>query len=221
MGRKEPRMTAVVFDFDGTLAKLNIDFGQMRRSVLDLLSAYGAPVDGLGGLFVLEMIEAGRDLVALRHPGEAADFAAQAMKRISDIERQAAMRGEMLEGVRDMLLELRGRGIKTGVVTRNCWEAVSALFPNIGSYCGTVVTREMTPRVKPHPGHVLLALERMGSSPERSAMVGDHPMDIRVGKDVGAYTIGVLTGYSGAGPLLEAGADLVIERAADIAMYLP
>jgi phosphoglycolate phosphatase len=52
-------------------------------------------------------------------------------------------------------------------------------------------------------------------------MVGDHPMDIRIGRDVGAYTIGVLTGYSKADPLLEAGADLIIERASAIIHYLP
>ena len=51
-------LNAVVFDFDGTLAKLNIDFSRMRQDVLEILSRYGVPPDGLRDLFVLEMIDA-------------------------------------------------------------------------------------------------------------------------------------------------------------------
>ena len=69
--------------------------------------------------------------------------------------------------------------------------------------------------------HILLALKLLDSGPHEAAMVGDHPMDIRIGKDVGACTVGVLTGYAAADALLEAGADLVIERATHIVRYLP
>jgi phosphoglycolate phosphatase len=51
-------------------------------------------------------------------------------------------------------------------------------------------------------------------------MVGDHPMDITVGKEVGALAIGVLTGYSNADDLKAAGADLILKRAAEITSYL-
>jgi phosphoglycolate phosphatase len=51
-------------------------------------------------------------------------------------------------------------------------------------------------------------------------MVGDHPMDISVGKEVGAFTIGVLTGYSSADDLRGAGADLIIESVSEITAYL-
>ncbi|MBW2599663.1 MAG: HAD hydrolase-like protein [Deltaproteobacteria bacterium] len=45
-------------------------------------------------------------------------------------------------------------------------------------------------------------------------------MDIAAGKDVGVYTIGVLTGHSEAAALREVGADLIIEKAADITRFL-
>jgi phosphoglycolate phosphatase len=221
MKRIDRHLKTILFDFDGTLAKLNVDFKEMRRSVLTLVSAYQAPTDGLGDLFVLEMIEAGADLISRYHPGHEREFTENALQLITGIEIEGAKSGELFEGVRDMLRTLNGRNIGTGIVTRNCLDAVRVVFPDIRSFCDTVVTREAAIRVKPHPDHILLALKILNSRPEEAAMVGDHPMDIRIGKDVGAYTIGVLTGYSKADPLLEAGADLIIERASSIIHYLP
>jgi histidinol phosphatase-like enzyme len=40
----------------------------------------------------------------------------------------------------------------------------------------------MTRRVKPHPEHLLTALKLLDVPPERAIMVGDHPMDITLGK---------------------------------------
>ena len=67
----------------------------------------------------------------------------------------------------------------------------------------------------------MAALKLLDVAPEFSSMVGDHPMDIKIGKDVGTLTIGVLSGYSKSNDLLKAGADIIIETAADIFDVLP
>lgn len=211
---------AIVFDFDGTLARLNIDFPAMRASVLDLLASYGVETDGIRDLFVLEMIEAGREILARNHSPQGNDFVRKACDLIRDIEVAGAKRGGILGGVKEMLIELKARNIRTGVATRNCREAVLEVFPDIQAFCHTVVTRDSTRAVKPHPAHLLTVLSRLGVKAANSAMVGDHPMDIRVGKDVGSFTVGVLTGYSDADALRAAGADLIIKSAAGIASYL-
>ncbi|MEA1970037.1 MAG: HAD family hydrolase [Thermodesulfobacteriota bacterium] len=213
-------LKAILFDFDGTLTKLNIDFLQMRRAVLDLMCDYCSPQDDMEDLYVLEMIEAGKNLISRNNSGREKDFFNRAHELISRMETEGAKKGELFAGMEDMLYELRSRHIKTGIVTRNCMAAVKQLFPDIASHCDTVITRELTARVKPYPEHLLAALDALDTDAKFSAMVGDHPMDITVGKDVGAYTIGVLTGYSGVASLREAGADLIIESAADITRLL-
>lgn len=210
-----------IFDFDGTLARLNIDFAVMRSAVLELLTSHGVEIDGLSNLFVLEMIEAGKAILDKSRPPAGAAFSRKACDLIRDIEVEGAREGELIAGVKEMLLELRARRIKTGVATRNCREAVSAVFPDIDSFCGTVITREATRSVKPHPGHLLTVLRNLDAASGDAAMVGDHPMDMRVGREAGTLTIGVLTGYAGADALADAGADLIIESAADITRYLP
>jgi phosphoglycolate phosphatase-like HAD superfamily hydrolase len=88
-------------------------------------------------------------------------------------------------------------------------------------YCDAVVTREATRKVKPHPEHLLTVLKLLDVTPEYASMVGDHPMDIKIGNDVGSFTIGVLSGYSTSNELLQAGADIIIHTAANIINVLP
>jgi phosphoglycolate phosphatase len=215
-------LRGIVFDFDGTLAKLNIDFAHMRQEVMDLISDYHVPLsdNGLKDLFVLEMITAGTALVSQHQPGKEAEFMAAAHERIAWIEIEAARKGSLFDGTRGMLQALQMATIKTGVLTRNCLSAVLTLFPDIHQYTHAVMTREQTPYVKPHPEHLLMMLKTLDVSSEHTAMVGDHPMDMRIGKDVGTYTIGVLTGYSLREELEQAGADLIMNAATDIQSIL-
>jgi phosphoglycolate phosphatase len=215
-------LRGIVFDFDGTLAKLNIDFPRMRQEVVDWISNYNVPLsdNALKDLFVLEMINAGIILVSQYQPGKEVEFIAGAHERIAHLEIEAARKGSLFDGTRELLQALRTTAIKTGVITRNCLSAVQLLFPDIHQYTHAVITREQTPYVKPHPEHLLMILKALNVNAEQAAMVGDHPMDMKIGKDVGVYTIGVLTGYSRREDLEQAGADLILNAATDIPAIL-
>lgn len=193
----------------------------MRKAVLDLIESYQIPVDEFSDLFILEMVDAAGTLVALKYPGEGNHFVKQANSLITTIEIEAAKQGELIYGTRTMLSDLKSHNIKTGVVTRNCQSAVTCVFPDIHMYCDAVVTREATRKVKPHPEHLLTVLKLLDVTPACASMVGDHPMDIKIGKDVGTFTIGVLSGYSTSSELLQAGADVIIHTAANIINVLP
>jgi len=207
---------AIVFDFDGTLAQLNVDFSYMHRCVIDLITGFGVNPGGLENLFVIEMIEAGRKLIAASHPWQETAFLKNAYELIRNIEIEGAKKGKLFDGTEEMLNKLKNHNIKIGVVTRNCIDAVKILCPRIEDYCGAVITREATRNVKPNPEQLKIALEELNADPAHTAMVGDHPMDISTGKDVGAYTIGVLTGYADENLLREAGADIILDNAINV-----
>lgn len=209
-----------MFDFDGTLAKLNIDFALMRASVLDLPLCRAVPEEVIGNLYTLEMIEAAGTWLDRRNPEDAARFLEEAYGVVETIEMEAARQGELFPRTRELFSELRRRSIKTGVVTRNCRKAVLQVFPDIDRYADATITRDDAQNVKPHPGHLYKAMQLLGGKAEESAMVGDHPMDILTAKNAGSCAIGVLTGSSTRESLTESGAELVLPDAYAIIGYI-
>ncbi|MCX5827200.1 MAG: HAD family hydrolase [Deltaproteobacteria bacterium] len=215
-----PDLKAFVFDFDGTIASLTIDFPEMRKAVLAQLKSFGISCDGLRDLYVLEMLSAGKQLIADHFPGQENIYFQQADALVKDIEINAARCGSLIDGTREMLIQLRARSLKTGIVTRNCRDAVNIVFPDVLSFVDIVLTRDETPLVKPDPDHLIKVLEAFALPAVKVAMVGDHEMDMKLAKDVGAYAIGVLTGHASAAELSGAGADMVINKASDIISFL-
>ena len=207
---------AFVFDFDGTLARLNIDFGDMRAKILALISAFDIPREPFAHLHVLEMIDAATLCLSERSPREASLFFAAAHAQVMQIELAAADDGALFDHTRGLLDDLGQRSIKTAVITRNCRRAVLKVFPDIDHYCPVLLTRNDIDRVKPHRGHLTTALQLLDVPPAEAAMVGDHPMDIQLGREAGTYTIGVLTGHSTRELLLQAKADVIVNNISDI-----
>ena len=68
---------------------------------------------------------------------------------------------------------------------------------------------------KPAPDLLRVALDRMGSV-ESAVFVGDTPYDVEAATRAGLRCVTVRTGGFSAGELHEAGADLVVESAADL-----
>lgn len=210
----------VIFDFDGTLAKLNIDFEQMHRSVDELVTCYGIDHQTLQHRHILEIIgEAGALLQNSSHQ-RSESFTDEAYRIIEDIEVEAAKRGELFGGTKDLLRGLKEHSIRAGIITRNCAKAVHTVFPDISSYCPVVVCRDDVKHVKPHPEQLNLALSKLGSSAGTSMMIGDHPLDIEAGQNAGTLSAGVLTGHFQKDDFIRAGANLVLTQALDILKLL-
>mgnify|MGYP000857591397 FL=1 len=207
---------AVVFDFDGTLARLNIDFAAMRSDVLKLTARHGLDVEAIRDLPALELIEQARATLAAVEPSRAEAYGSAAHARIMEIELAAARVGELFGGTRELLFALRRRRIGTAIITRNCLPAVRTIFPDLDRFVDAAISRELTPRVKPHPDHLRMALAVLSVPPDHTLMVGDHPLDMEVGREVGAFTVGVLTGSGNRAELTRAGARCILASASDL-----
>jgi len=216
-----PPFEAILFDFDGTLAILNLDFAAMRQRLLAFTVTQGIVPHELHGLDILEMLERATALLHQRHPQQASDYSRDARQLLQDMEVDAAHRGGLLPGVLELLAGLRQDNIGVGIVTRNCDAAVRVTFPHIDVYCQAFVPRDRVTQVKPHPAHLQAALDCLCTTPERTLMVGDGAMDMQAGKALGMFSVGVLSGSCNTTRLLEQGADLVLASAAGLLHYLP
>jgi pyrophosphatase PpaX len=117
------------------------------------------------------------------------------------------------EGIEGVLERLKSERRRLGIVTakrRRTVDLAFSLLP-LERYFDTVVTAEQTKQHKPHPEPVLAALERLGSSPDEAAFVGDSPFDMGAGKAAGVFTVAVSWGkIHPVERLVEAGADAVV-----------
>jgi phosphoglycolate phosphatase len=207
---------AIIFDFDGTLAVLNIDFSSMRGKVFDLMKGYAVSEELVGERYLLEIIDEVYQILSKEDPSSAEDFYQKAHQILHEIEIRAAEKGNLIPGVEGTLKSLREKGIKIGIVTRNCEDAVRKVFPDINDFCDVFVSRNSVKKVKPHPDHLTYAMESLKTSGEEVMMVGDHIIDIQAGKRVGMKTIGVLTGRINKEEFEKAGADYILREASEV-----
>ena len=215
-----PPFEAILFDYDGTLAVLNLDFAAMRQQLHTFTIAQGISPEELHGLDILEMLDWATGWLRRHSPEQADLYAHDAEQLIQDMEVEAARSSGLLPGVPELLAALRQEQIGVGIVTRNCDAAVRVAFPHIDTYCQAFVPRNRVTQVKPHPAHLQAALDCLGTTPERAIMVGDGAMDIQAGKALGMFSIGVLSGSTPRAKLLAHGADLVLASVADLRQYV-
>jgi len=211
---------AIIFDFDGTLAVLNIDFSLMKERVFDLMRRYSVQEETIQEKYLLEIIDEVYQILWRVNPPNAEDFYQKAHDILYEVEMRAAKDGKLIPGTEDTLKSLKQRGIKIGIITRNCEDAVRKVFPNLNDFCDVFVSRNSVKKVKPHPDHLTYAMELLKTSGEESVMVGDHVIDVQAGKGVGMKTIGVLTGRVKKEEFEKAGADYILRDVSEISELL-
>ena len=200
---------ALVFDFDGTLAP-NLDLPDMRRQVIELTKANAVPNYTFEHLYIVEVIDAATEWLQQHNRPAAETYQEAAHQLITDIELNAAKSTEPFPALRTLAATLRASGRKTAVVTRNCSAAVHTVFPDVGDIFDVVLARDDVEYLKPDARHITQALDELSVSPHTAAMIGDGGIDMRTGKSLDMYCVGVLTGSGDTDALLDAGADVIV-----------
>ena len=191
------RMTTIkviVFDFDGTLAIPTIDFEHMKQHAFTAVQKIYPDLPALNGLPLLEWVAQVQEAAKNDAPSLITPIEEAAKAAAKEVELEAASRSDVFSWVRPLLAELASRSVTSCIVTRNCIEAITIVFPDVATFCPIILTRDDVPIVKPDPDHLLRALSLADCAPHEAIMTGDHIMDIHTGKAAGTMTAGVCTG---------------------------
>jgi len=199
----------VIFDFDGTLTELTLNFGHLRAEIEKVARKYvdDEDIKSQEGQYVIEMIY----WVEGRLGEQAATFRHEAFARLRELEMEASSGKDVYPYTREVLRKLRKRGMRIGVITRSHVDVLFHVFQDIESYVDTIVTRDEVKEVKPHPNHGIEVLRLLGVDPEEAILVGDHPTDVIGGKVAGMKTAGVLSGRTTREAFEEVGATYILE----------
>lgn len=161
------------------------------------------------------MIDSAFGILFQRSETGAAGFFIRPMRSLKILRRGQPSRVNY-SNTKDLFTSLQSKEFSCGIITRNCTKAVQIVFPDILSYCPVVICRNDVKNVKPHPEHITLALAKLGASAPNTLMIGDHPIDIHTGRNAGTKACGVLTGRCRKTDFIDAGADIILSRAADL-----
>ena len=210
-----PEIDTILFDFDGTLAP-NLDLPDMRRQVVDLTEEAKVPQPVYANRYIVEVIDASYSWLQQNNPNSAESYYRSAHRLITDFEMDAAAGTKPFPGITERLSLLRQSDKKLGVVTRNCRAAVLQVFPDVMRYVDALYARDDTTYLKPDPRHLSACLDHIDARPEKSAMVGDGALDMRAGRELNMYCVGVLSGSADESTLRAAGAHHVIGHCVDL-----
>lgn len=209
---------ALVFDLDGTL----IDTAPDLTGALNVaMESLGLPVvaeedvRNMVGRGARVLIERGL-LAASVEPEEA--VIDKALKTfLTYYGDHIADRSKPFEGVIETLEHFAGEGASMGVCTNKPYGLSVKLLEALGmiDYFPVVLGADSVENRKPHPEHLLKAIDELRLAPHQALMIGDSPADVGAARAAKVPVIVVSFGYSEVAAH-DLGADLVIDRFAQL-----
>lgn len=214
--RDNGRVTALIFDLDGTLVDtVYAHVVAWQRA----LAEEAIPVDGWrihrrigmsGGLFVRALArEIGRELSTAE--------AERIQQRHGTHFRALAPERRPLPGAKELIATLRATGVLFGIATSGRHPDIDASLaalevpPDV-----VVVDRGDVARAKPEPDLFLACAERLGVQPADCFVVGDAVWDLLAARRAGMLSVGLLSGGYGEDELTRAGAYRVYRDPAEL-----
>jgi HAD superfamily hydrolase (TIGR01549 family) len=160
---------AVVYDLDGTLVRLAVDWPAVHRDVVATLRETGIPVDD----------ESLWELLGRAH---SEGFAPVVEAVIADHEQRGARAAEVLPTADEL-----PRSVPVGVCSLNAEAACRLALErhDLDTHVETVVGRDTVGTYKPDPEPLLAAVRDLSAAPGRALFVGDSERDARTAERAG------------------------------------
>jgi HAD superfamily hydrolase (TIGR01549 family) len=175
-----PVPQAIIFDFEGTLVDFQWRLAEAEAEAKEVLVRLGI-MEPEENLSYAEMLN--RVLADEESPVQPA--AEALLEEIYDrYDADALTRWQVRSGAFEVLGEIRGRGLKTGLVSNVGRPVLAAALEklNLRPWLDQAVSRNEVERLKPDPAGLLLVCRRLGFPPDRVWYVGDSLDDIRAAK---------------------------------------
>lgn len=177
---------AVLFDLDGTILDTNelilTSFREAFKKVLDIEPSD----DEISRLFGKPLVQS-----LIPYTEDKLEELVTTYRELNDVKHDSMCYA--FPEVKDMLQELKGMGIKLGIVTskRRIMADRGLKIAGIFDLFDVIMTPEATEKHKPSPEPAIEACRLLGVDLYEAIMVGDATFDIICGRDAGCKTIGV------------------------------
>lgn len=208
-------INTAIFDLDGTLVAIKIDYAALRGEVLQTLKEFGVPDFVLEERRVLVVLENVRNYLASRNEVELfVEIKNKIYSIVDDYEIKAAKMTEIIPGTVEALKFVKERGFKMGLCSVSGEKAVSFALDRfkLKHFFDTIITREHAPKPKPFVDHLETVLRTLDAKPNEAIVVGDSIIDMIPARALNILAVGVTSGVLARSPaeLSKAGATYII-----------
>ncbi|MDY6765337.1 MAG: HAD-IA family hydrolase [Halobacteria archaeon] len=158
----EDGIDAVVYDLDGTLVRLNVDWDAVKREVADSLADESVEITTFTFRNMLDK-------------AQEAGIRAEVEGIINRYEERGAQDSDRLPAADDLVNETR----PIGVCSLNCESACQVALERHGlhEHVDAIVGRNTVGAMKPDPSPLLETVRRLSVTPERALFIGDSDTD--------------------------------------------
>ncbi|WP_339254180.1 pyrophosphatase PpaX [Sporosarcina sp. FSL W8-0480] len=205
------KITTLLFDFDGTLLDTNELIIQTFQTVLD--AHYPGKYERM-------------DILPFLGPPLRETFAAVDPAKVEELIKEYRewnyanhdLLATEFDGVSETLRKLKSNGFKMAIVStkRNNMIMKGLELISAKDVFDTVIGLDDVQNAKPDPEPILLAMERLNSTPEETLMIGDNSHDIHGGKNAGVRTAGVAWSLKGEQFMRDLEPDFMLQHISDL-----
>ncbi len=199
-----------IFDLDGTILDTLED---LTDSTNHILSSNGYPTHSIdevrsyvgNGIYMLIKRAAPNDT-------EEKEIQRLFEQFVSYYKDHCATKTKAYEGIKELLVALKEKGIKRAVVSNKGDFAVRILIDDYFADLFEIsVGEKQGVRKKPYPDSVNEVLRELSVTKEEAVYIGDSEVDIQTAKNAGLACISVSYGFRSKEFLKENGASLIVE----------
>jgi HAD superfamily hydrolase (TIGR01549 family) len=171
-------MKLVIFDFDGTIAELDIPWEQVKADAVQLANSFDVEVDS--SLPMMEVSNVLSEYPDLKEP---------------------LYRYSVFPGMKELVLDLKAKGYKLAVASANCVPTIGSVLSEMGilDSFDLVMGRESAEKNKPNPHQLIAIMEGLDIPKEEVLYIGNMVYDKEAAQAAGVSFFDI----TGHGPKVE------------------
>lgn len=211
-----------VFDCDGTLVDTHASIVHCMNAAFDAMGLAAPAPAAVRATIGLPLPDCVRILSPELDERMQKRIVAAYREAFFDVRRFEIVDEPLFPGILALLDALDARGVVLGIATGKIERALILTLERHGlmSRFATLQTADKAP-AKPDPAMLVRAMAEVGAAPEQTVMIGDSTYDIRMGRNAGTATVGVVWGQNNADELAAAGAEFLAQSAGEILERFP
>ena len=201
----------IILDFDGTLGDTRANLVLTMRQTLAKLDYPEKDEETIAATIGLPL-EKGFEQLFPGIDAEGVALCARTYRAIFEENRKLLV-PKVFPHVVETLAALKEAGYVLTIASSRSYGSLNEFLREMGlaPYISYILGANSVTHAKPHPEPVLKTMANLGFPADETLVVGDMPVDIRMGKGAGARTCGVTYGNASREDLAAAGADCIID----------